>query len=102
PCDCASSLAIGSIDRYQPRLLSKSEIRFHKPKCAACHQCISRCDLPYQLLTVSPVSCGGLLPAHWMAVRYCESTTRRSSSRARGSELLPSSIAPPSVQKRRQ
>ena len=29
----------------------------------------------------------GIRPAHWMAVRYCESTIRRSSSRHRGSRL---------------
>src|SRR4051794_23947492 len=37
-------------------------------------------------------------PAHWMAVRYCESTMRRSSSFARGSAEV-SSMAAPEFQK---
>src|SRR5260370_33941520 len=38
-------------------------------------------------------------PAHCMAVRYCERTMRRSSSRARGSEPAERSMAAPEVQK---
>src|SRR6266542_6989016 len=37
-----------------------------------------------------------------MAVRYCDNTTRRSNSGARGSLLSASSTAAPVVQKRRQ
>src|SRR5215472_3370598 len=76
--------------------------RFQWAKCAACQKCISRWNLPYQLLQVSPVSCGGSEPAHWMAVRYCERTMRRSSSRARGSEAAERSMVAPVFQKSAQ
>ena len=58
--------------------------------------------MPYQLLHVSPVSCGGSEPAHCIAVRYCESTIRRSSSFARGSAAAERSIAAPEFQNSRQ
>ena len=58
--------------------------------------------LPYQLLNVSPVSCGGIVPAQLIAVRYSESTMRRSSSVARGSALPARSSVPPSLQNRSQ
>ena len=92
----------------QDRVVAAQAPLQHRPagptaaKCAACHQCISRWNLPYQLLQVRPVSCGGKLPAHWIAVRYCDSTIRRSSSRQRGSRLPDRSIAPPVDQKRCQ
>src|SRR5215475_6157739 len=87
---------------YHGRLRSSIAARFHRAKCAACHQCISRCDLPNQLLNVSPVSCGGIVPAHWIAVRYSESTMRRSSSVALSSLLPERSRVPASVQNRCQ
>ena len=42
------------------------------------------------------------VPAHWIAVRYSESTMRRSSSFARGSVLPERSSVPPSLQNRSQ
>src|SRR5215210_1490666 len=83
---------------YHGRLRSSISTRPQSANCAACHQCISVCGLPNQLLNVSPVSCGGIEPEHWIAVRYCESTTRRSSSFARGSVLPEKSIAAPVLQ----
>src|SRR3954469_1839067 len=38
-------------------------------------------------------------PAHCIAVRYCESTMRRSNSRARGWDAAPRSMAAPERQK---
>src|SRR5205823_12028063 len=92
-------MALGRILRYQSRLFSNIESRFQSAKCAACHQCISRWNFPYQLLQVSPVSCGGIEPEHWIAVRYCERTTRRSNSGARLSVLPMRSTAAPLSQK---
>ena len=54
--------------------------------------------MPYHELHVSPVSCGGIEPAQLTRIRYCDSTTRRSSSAARGSVLPAKSTAPPLVQ----
>ena len=91
-------------------------------KCAACHQCISRWNLPYQLLKVSPVSCGGvaagaldrgqvlrqhdapleLAPARVAAPRevdrrrpWSRSAFQCSRARRRASSKLGGSIAPP-------
>ena len=77
-------------------------MRPHSGKCAPCHQCISRWKRPRQLLVIRPVSCGGVEPAQWIAVRYCDSTTRRSSSGARSSRLPDRSSAPPVLQNRSQ
>ena len=44
--------------------------------------------IPCLLYTASPVSCGGVDPAHWMASRYWLNTTRRSNSLARTSVHL--------------
>src|SRR3546814_7720419 len=84
-----------AISAYHERLFSIRSARPHNAKWTACHQCISKCGLPYQLLKVSPVSCGGSLPAHCTLVRYCESTTRRSNSLALGSVLPAKSMAEP-------
>ena len=65
----------------------------HSAKCAVCHQIISVWCLPYQVLQVSPVSCGGTSPAICTAVRYCESMTRSSSFAARGIVLPEKSTA---------
>ena len=80
-------------------LRSSSSGRPHTAKCAACQACISRWNLPFQLLENRPSSCGGSVPAAFTAVRYCDSTTRRSSSRARGSVLPEKSTTPPFIQK---
>src|SRR5688500_5985180 len=60
------------------------------------------CALPNLQLKVSPLYGGGIVPAHWIAERYSESTMRRSSSVARGSLLPDRSSVPPSLQKRSQ
>jgi len=49
----------------------------------------------HQLLVARPVSCGGIDPAQFTAIRYWESTTRRSSSAPRESVQAEKSIAPP-------
>ncbi|MFB4268609.1 hypothetical protein [Nonomuraea sp. GTA35] len=53
-------------------------------------------------MAISPVSAGGLEPAQWIAVRYRDSTIRRSSSWARSSRLPDSSTAPPVLQNHAQ
>jgi hypothetical protein len=83
---------------YQGRLRSRYSGLFHRAKWPACQGCISRWNLPFQLLENSPSSCGGTSPAAFRAIRYCDSTTRRSSSAARGSVLPLKSTAAPSVQ----
>ena len=91
-------LRVGSCARYHGMLRSSSSGRPHTAKCAACQACISRWNLPFQLLENSPSSCGGTLPALLMAVRYCDITMRRSSSFARGSRLPVKSTTPPCIQ----
>jgi hypothetical protein len=51
--------------------------------------------LPFQLFENNPSSCGGTVPAPLSAIRYCDKTTRRSSSAARGSVLPEKSTMPP-------
>ncbi len=46
-------------------------------------------SLDRRLLVTRPVSCGGIDPAQFTAVRNCERTMRRSSSTARSSVQLP-------------
>ena len=87
--------------QYQFEATLQQGVRLHIGKCAACHQCISRWNFPYQLLQVNPVSCGGIDPVHWIAVRYWDKTMRRSDSFARESPAC-SSRAPPIDQNRCQ
>ena len=84
--------------KYHGMLRSSSSGRPHTAKCAACQACISRWNLPFQLFENRPSSCGGRLPALLIAVRYCDITTRRSSSCARGSLLPVKSTTPPCIQ----
>jgi hypothetical protein len=75
-------------DSIQDYISKPSDFGATIGRYAQCHRYISRCILPYQLLHVSPVSCGGVEPLELIAIRYCDKIIRRSSSLALGSALL--------------
>ncbi|NTS42929.1 DUF1588 domain-containing protein [Flavisolibacter sp. BT320] len=50
PWRLARALPLSATEAYQASKRSTGSFRPHNAQCAACHQVISRCGLPYQLL----------------------------------------------------
>ena len=91
----ATARAAGRVRWYHDRVRAVNAGRPHSAKWAVCHHTISVWCLPYQVDVVRPLSDAGRVSPICTAVRYCESTTRRSSSAARGSVLPAKSTAAP-------
>ena len=99
PCRFAISQATFSTVSYHSSVFASFSACPQRGSQASCQRIISRWNFPYQEFMVRPVSCGGMLPALWMASRYWDSTTRLSNSFALASLQREKSTAAPFVQK---
>lgn len=78
---------------------SASPGRFQSSQWYACHQIISKWNLPNHEFSRRPLSCGGSRPAPFMRIRYWEVIIRLSSSFHLISELPERSTNAPFSQK---